>query len=82
MHRCLGFPFAQVATGNLDIAVIGQLPTTDFPFGDELKLGPMEMVGFEASFRRWCLGQQNLENASGNADYTVIFANAYAELDD
>src|SRR5262249_14147627 len=34
MHRCSGFPFAQVATGNLDVAVIGQLPTADFPFGD------------------------------------------------
>jgi hypothetical protein len=82
MHRCLGFPFAQVATGNLDIAVIGQLPTTDFPFGDEFKPGPVKVVRFKAPLRRRAIRKQNLENAPRNAYHTVIFADAYAEFDD
>jgi hypothetical protein len=30
------FPFPQIATGDLDIAVVGQLPTANLPLGDEL----------------------------------------------
>ena len=39
--RCSGFAFAQVATGNLDIAVIGQLPPPNLPLGNEFEPGPM-----------------------------------------
>jgi len=41
MYRCSGFAFAQVATGNLDIAVIGQLPPPNLPLGNEFEPGPM-----------------------------------------
>ena len=39
-------------SGDLDIAVIGQLLTADFALGDEFEPGPVKMVGFEAPFRR------------------------------
>jgi hypothetical protein len=77
------FSFSQIATGDLDIAVVSQLPPTNFPFGDQFEPCPVEVVCLEAAFRRWGLGeQQHLENASGNAHHTLIFADAYAELDD
>jgi len=40
------------------------------------------MVGFEAAFRGRGLGKQDLENAQGNADHTLVFAHSNAELDD
>jgi len=33
----LDFPFPHVATGNLDVPVIGQLPAANLPLGDEFK---------------------------------------------
>ena len=68
------FSFPQIATGDLDIAVVGQLPAANLSLGDEFEPGPVEVIGFEAAFRRWGLGEQNLENAPGNAHHTFIFA--------
>jgi hypothetical protein len=34
-------PFPKIATGDLDIAVLGQLPTANLPFGDEFEPGPV-----------------------------------------
>jgi hypothetical protein len=46
------FPFPQIATGDLDVAVLGQLPAANLPFGDEFEPGAVQVVGFEAPFRR------------------------------
>jgi hypothetical protein len=80
MRPALSFP--QIATGDLDIAVVGQLPSTDLPFGDQFEPRPVKVVRFEAAFRRRSLWKQVLENASGHANHTFIFADAYTELDD
>jgi hypothetical protein len=32
---CPDFPFPQIATGDLDIAFVGQLLTANLPLGDE-----------------------------------------------
>ena len=45
-------PFPQIATGDLDIPIVGQLPAANLPFGDEFEPGPVEVIGFEAPFRR------------------------------
>src|SRR5438105_3373820 len=71
----------QIATGDLDIAIVGQLSPPNLPLGDQFEPGPVKMVGFEAAFRRRCLWKQGLENAPGHADHTLIFADAYAEFD-
>jgi hypothetical protein len=42
------FPFPQIATGDLDIAVISQLPPPKFALDNEFKPGPMKIVGFDA----------------------------------
>jgi hypothetical protein len=31
------FPFLQIAAGNLDIAVVGQLAATELPLGDQFE---------------------------------------------
>jgi hypothetical protein len=46
----LEFPFPQIATRDLDIAVVGQLPSPKFPLGDKFETGSVKMVGFEATF--------------------------------
>jgi hypothetical protein len=76
------FPVPQITTGDLDIAVVGQLPSTNLPFGDQFEPRPVKVVRFEAAFRRRSLWKQDLENASGHAHHTLIFADAYTELDD
>ena len=80
MRPALSFP--QIATGDLNIAVVGQLPSTNLPFGDQFEPRPVKVVRFEAAFRRRSLWKQDLENAPGHAHYTLIFAEAYTELDD
>src|ERR1700751_3107379 len=52
------------------------------PLSHEFEPGRVKMVGFETSFRRGGLQEQDLENAPGNAHHTFILANADAELDD
>ena len=42
----------------------------------------MKLIGFEAAFRRRCLGEQDLEHAPGNAPHALIFAHTNSELDD
>ena len=74
-------PFPQIATGDLDIPVVGQLPAANLPFGDEFEPRPVKVVGFDAPFRRWGLWKQDLEYAPGNAHYAFIFADPDAELD-
>jgi len=38
MRRCSGFAFPQIATGDLDIAVVSQLPPPNLPLGDEFEM--------------------------------------------
>jgi hypothetical protein len=33
----LDFPLPQIASGNLDVAVVGQLPAANLPLGDEFE---------------------------------------------
>jgi hypothetical protein len=75
------FPFSQIATGDLNIPIVGQLPAPNLPLGDEFKPGPVQMVGFEAPFRRAGFRKQDLEDAPGNPHDALIFADADAELD-
>jgi hypothetical protein len=60
-------PFPQIATGDFDIAVVGQLPAANLPLSDEFEPSPVKVVGFEAAFRRRGLGKQDLEN--GQSDW-------------
>jgi hypothetical protein len=52
---CPAFPFSQIATGNLDLPIIGQLAATNFSRGDEFALGPVKMKGFKVAFKRGSL---------------------------
>jgi hypothetical protein len=75
------FPFPQIATGDFDIAVVGQLPAANLPLGDEFEPGPVQVVGFEAAFLRGGFWKQDLEHAPGNTHDSLILADADAELD-
>ncbi len=48
----LGLSFPQIATGDLDILIVGQLPAANLPLSDEFEPGAVQVVGFEAPFRR------------------------------
>jgi hypothetical protein len=42
---------ADRAPGDLDIAIVSQLPTPDLPLHDEFEPSSMEVIGFDAPFR-------------------------------
>jgi len=75
------FSFSQIATGDLDVAVVGQLPSPNLPLSYEFEPSPVNVVGFDAAFRYGSLTKQDLENAPGHAYNALIFADAYAEFD-
>jgi hypothetical protein len=43
-----GLPFPQIASADLDIPILRQLTATHISLGDEFKLSPVKVVGFEA----------------------------------
>jgi hypothetical protein len=45
------FSFPQIATGDLDIPIVRQLPAANRPLGDEFEPGPVQVVAFKAVFR-------------------------------
>jgi hypothetical protein len=48
----LDFPFPQIATGDLDIAVVRQLRAANLPLRDEFEPGAVQVIAFKAAFRR------------------------------
>jgi hypothetical protein len=76
-----GLPLPQIAAGDFDIAVIGQLPPPKFPLGDQFEPGSVKVVGFKAAFRGGGLWKQRLEHTSGHANDAFIRADADAKLD-
>jgi len=40
----LDFPFPQIATGDLDVPIVRQLPAANLQFGDEFEPGPVQVV--------------------------------------
>jgi hypothetical protein len=81
MRRGSGFAFTQITARDLSIAIIGQLPPSNLPLGDQFEPGSVEMVGFEAAFRRGGFWKQDLEHAPGNAHHGLVLAHPDAELD-
>jgi hypothetical protein len=75
------FSFPQIATGDLDIAVIGQLLAANLPLGDEFEPSSVKMVGFKAAFSGRGRRKQDLENAPGNPHHAIIVAHPDAKLD-
>jgi hypothetical protein len=75
------FPFSQIATGDLDVAIIGQLPAPNLAFRNHFEPRPMEVVGFEAAFSGRGLRKQDLENARGNPHHAFIVAHPDPEFD-
>jgi len=72
---------AQIAADDFDVAVVGQLPATEFPLGDLVKPSPMEVIALDASFRGRALRKEVLEDPTADADHTVALADLDAELD-
>jgi hypothetical protein len=53
-----GLPVPAIASGDLDVAVVGQLPAANLPLGNEFEPGPVQVEPFEAPFRRGSLCKQ------------------------
>jgi hypothetical protein len=45
------FSFPQIATGDLDTPIVGQLLAAHLSLSDQFKPGPVKVEGFRAAFR-------------------------------
>jgi hypothetical protein len=59
---------------------LGQLPPAQFPLGDVLEPGPLEVVGFDAPLGRGSLREQPLEHAPRDPDHPAVLADRDPEL--
>jgi len=75
------FSFPKIATGDLNVPIIAQLPAANLSLGNEFEPRPVEMIGFETAFGRRGLWKQYLEDAPGNPHHAFVFADTDAELD-
>jgi hypothetical protein len=71
---------AQVAAVDLDIAVVGQLPVAQLPFGDKLEPGPLEVVRCKAALGRYCAVDKAPEDLARNTNDPLVFADADAKF--
>jgi hypothetical protein len=71
----------QIASGELDVTVFGQLAPAQLPLSDTLKPGPLEIVRLDAALGRGPLRQQALKHAPRHPDHAVVFADLDPELD-
>jgi hypothetical protein len=70
----------QVPPGDLDVAVFGQLPPTQFALGNPLETGPLEVVAFEAPLRGRALPQKPLKHAPWDPDNAFVLADGNAKF--
>jgi hypothetical protein len=71
--RVNGGTLSQIAPGDFDVAVIGQLPTPQLALGNPLKSRAVEVVGFDAALRGRPVGQQALEYAPPHPNQAAVF---------
>src|SRR5262249_55885144 len=79
-HR-LGVMFAQIASSDLDVTIIGQLPPSQLPLDRKLEAGSLEVEGFQATLRRWRLIEQSLEHPPRDPHRALVLAELDGELD-
>jgi hypothetical protein len=58
---------AQIAARNLDIAVLGQVPSMQLALHDKLESGPLEMERLHATLGRRWLFEEALEGLAGRS---------------
>jgi hypothetical protein len=78
---CRGGTFPQVATGDLDITVLGQLTLTDLAFGDTLQSRSLQIISLDAPLGGRPIRQQALEGTARYANDPSIFPDPHPELD-
>jgi hypothetical protein len=80
-YRRSSVTLAQIAPGDLDIRIIGQLPATNLSLRDQFKPDPVPVLGFDAALRRRGIPKQVLEHAPANTRDAFIVADTNTELD-
>jgi hypothetical protein len=65
---------SEIAPGDLDIAIVSQLPSSQLPFNCKLEAGPLEVEGFQATLRGRRLIKQSPKDTPMDADGALVFA--------
>lgn len=71
----------QIAPGDLDVAVIGQLPVPQLALGGPFKSGAVQVIGFDAARGGMRPSTSRWKNAPTNPYHALVLAEADAELD-
>jgi hypothetical protein len=74
-------PLPEIAPGDLDVAIVGQLPAADLSLGDKLEPSSLQMVRLQAPLRRRALVEEALENPPWHPDDGIVLADTDAEFD-
>lgn len=77
----LVFTLAQVAAGDLDVAVVGEQATAQLAFGDQLQPGPLEVVGFKTALGGGRSIEEAPEHLPRHPDDALVFADTDAKFD-
>ena len=76
----LGLPLAQVPPADLHIPILGQLPSSQLPFGDGLEPGSPKIVCLDTALGGRALREQSLEHTAPDPDDTAVLPDLDREL--
>jgi hypothetical protein len=71
----------KIAPGDLDVAIVGQLPAAHLPLGNQFEPRSMDIVGFQAPVGCRPLVREPLESAPRHANNALVLPDADSELD-
>jgi len=71
----------QIAAGEIDVAVIGQLAPSQLSLDDKLELVPLDVEGLQTPLVRRRLIEELLEDAPAYAHQPFVFADDHGKLD-
>jgi hypothetical protein len=62
----------QIAPGDHDVAIVGQVPAAHLPFCDQFEPRPIEVICLQAAFGRGALVEERLEHMARYPDETLV----------
>ena len=64
----------KIAPGDLDVAILGQLPAAHLLLGNQFEPRPMEVIGFQAAFGARALVEESLKHTARYPDDASVMA--------
>jgi hypothetical protein len=82
MFRGSAIGISEIAPGDFNVAIVGQLTLAQLALSDAFESRPLQMVGLDAALRGHGAVDKSLENSPRNPDQTFVFPDADTELEE